>query len=50
MANRLNIESVASKPRLWSRILMYFRSKRQAVKIMKALNEAERIHSGKSRL
>lgn len=32
---------------LWSKIGMFFRSKRQAVKIMKALNEAEQIHSGR---
>ena len=60
MANVLNIESVATKTTaasepeaqrlgLWSRIVMHFRSKRQAVKIMKALNESEQIHSGKKR-
>lgn len=35
------------RPNLWNRVTMYFRSKRQAKKIMTALNEAEQIHSGR---
>jgi hypothetical protein len=30
-------------------IVRYFRSKRQAFKILKALNEAKQIHSGKKK-
>jgi hypothetical protein len=38
--------TVEHKRSLWSRIAMYMRSKRQAFKILKALNEAEQIHKG----